>query len=312
MGSLFVGHCKDQDLIDHFYSFMKDCNLDTDYCLGLGMDGPNVNTSFERKLRKDLQANHGANLLDLWTCPLHITNNSFGEGGMNVLHKSDINVETFFNDIYFFFKLSSARREDYKEMESITEVTSKFMLKYCSTRWLYIGKVAVRVLEQFENLREYFLVSLPKTKGFNYQKGVGNTERYQRIKSVLENKLVPAALAFIVYITNLYSPFVLLLQKEEPLIHILLTQMKKLIYDLLVNFIDKSYLSKCMSKDGSEMTLESLRNIDLRTIDPKYKKAQVEVGSKAKTLLEVVNPLDRKRFMESIIDSFYSSCVTSS
>ena len=110
MGSLFVGHCKDQDLIDHFYAFMKDFELDTDYCLALGMDGPNVNKSFERKLRKDLQSNHKVTMLDLGTWPLHIVNNSYGVG-IKVLRQSGVNIETLFNDVYFF-KLSSARRED--------------------------------------------------------------------------------------------------------------------------------------------------------------------------------------------------------
>ena len=78
MGSLFVGQCKDDDLVDHFYAFTKDFSMETDYCLALGMDGLNVNKSFERKLWKDLKSNHEVSLLDLGTCPLHIVNNSYG------------------------------------------------------------------------------------------------------------------------------------------------------------------------------------------------------------------------------------------
>lgn len=304
LGSLFVGHCKDQDLVDHFYTFMTEFDLDTDYLLALGMDGPNVNKSFERKLRKDLKASHNVSFLDLGTCPLHITNNSFGEGMKIVRQHPDLNIETFFNDIYFFFKLSSARREDFKDIESITDVTAQFMLKYSSTRWLYIGKVCVRVLEQFANLKEYFLVSLPKTKDFNYKNGVGKTERYKRIKSMLENDLVPVLLAFVVFISNLYSPFVLLFQREEPLIHILHPQMKKLIYDLLVNFIDDQYLAKCMSKDGKEITLRALNSMDLSN-----KKSKIIMGSKAKDLSKALDPLQQKRFIDTIVEPYYTSCT---
>ena len=307
MGSLFVGHCKDQDLLDHFYAFMKDFELDTDYCLALGMDGPNVNKSFERKLRKDLKSNFNVSMLDLGTCPLHIVNNSYG-AGIEVLRQSGVNIETFFNDVYFFFKLSSARREDYKEMETITDVTAQFMMKYSSTRWLYIGKVAVRVLEQYENLKEYFLVTLPQTKGFNYKNGVGNTERYIRIKSALEADLTPVILAFVAYTTNLYSPFVLLLQREEPLIHILHTQMKKLMHDILTNVLEKSFLASCMS-NGKEITLDSLNKLDFSHLDKKHLKAQAVVGSKAKNLLDKLDSLTKKQFFENTIHPFYKSCI---
>ena len=42
-GSLFVGHCTADDLLDHFDHFMKDFGLDVEYLLNIGMDGPNVN-----------------------------------------------------------------------------------------------------------------------------------------------------------------------------------------------------------------------------------------------------------------------------
>ena len=97
---------------------------------------------------------------------------------MAMVRQCGVDIEGFFNDIYFFFKLSAARREDYKKGEEITDIISKYMMKYSSTRWLYIGKITVRVFEQFENLNEYFLVYLPKQSGFSGKNGVGSTERY--------------------------------------------------------------------------------------------------------------------------------------
>ena len=59
---------------------------------------------------------------------LHTTNNSFGEG-MKII-KQVIEVEQFLTDVHFFFKLSSARREDFREVESVTNVAAEFALKY--------------------------------------------------------------------------------------------------------------------------------------------------------------------------------------
>ena len=42
-GSLFVGKCDNVDLLDHFYMSMKSLKLNTNFLVGLGMDGPKVN-----------------------------------------------------------------------------------------------------------------------------------------------------------------------------------------------------------------------------------------------------------------------------
>ena len=42
-GSLFVGHCKSEQLVEHYEEFAKDMGWDSSYLLHLGMDGPNVN-----------------------------------------------------------------------------------------------------------------------------------------------------------------------------------------------------------------------------------------------------------------------------
>ena len=150
---------------------------------------------------------------------------------------------------------------------------------------------------------------LPKQSGFSGKNGVGSTERYQRIKSMLQNKLSPPLMTFIVYVTTIYTPFVLLFQREEPLIHILHTQMEKLIADLLRNFLTSSFLSTCMIKNGTEMTMESLRSLDLDKIDKSHVKGKIDMGSKAKSLLNAVDPLQKKKFIESTVIPFYKSCV---
>ena len=170
-GSLFVGHCKDVDLLDHFFQFMKDLELNTDYLIGIGMDGPSVNKSFERKLINKLEDEKGNSFLCIGSCVLHTVNNAFAAGMKEISEFLDI--EQFLSDLFFFFKYSSARREDYRAMEELTNVTGEYLLNYCSIRWLYIGKVVVRLLEQIDNVRQYFLTFLPQQRGFAWKSGVG-------------------------------------------------------------------------------------------------------------------------------------------
>ena len=50
-----------------------------------------------------------------------------------------------------------------------------------------IKKVVVRLLEQHQNLKEYFLTYLPTTAGFKYN--VEKTDRYKRICDHLQSEL---------------------------------------------------------------------------------------------------------------------------
>ena len=70
----------------------------------------------------------------------------------------------------------------------------KIQQKHCSTRWLSLKFVAVWLLEQWENLTEYFLKFLPKQKIF---KGtIKETSRYKRIIEVIQSDLAQHYLAF--------------------------------------------------------------------------------------------------------------------
>ena len=138
-GSLFVGHCKDVDLLDHFFKFMDNFKVNTDYLVIIGMDGPNVNKSFEQKLVEKLEKDKGNSFVSLALCALHTMNNGFGEGLKQL--KETLNIKQLLIYVYFFFKYSSARREDYKEMGNLTDVTAEYLLKYCLTRCCTLAKL---------------------------------------------------------------------------------------------------------------------------------------------------------------------------
>ena len=57
----------------------------------------------------------------------------------------------------FTLMQSAARRIEYSQSESITGISSKFMIRYVKTRWLSLEKVLIKVIEQWPNLKEYFL-----------------------------------------------------------------------------------------------------------------------------------------------------------
>ena len=296
VGSLFVGHCKAEDLRDHFHEFMKELKLDTDLLLGIGLDGPHVNLKFQRQLSEEMEKEKGNSFLPIGTCPLHTVNNAFGEGMKMV--KGYLDIEQFLVDLHSFFKLSAARREDYKALGQVTDVVARFMLRYCSTRWLYIGKTVLRVMEQIDNIKLYFLTELPKSAGFKGKKGVGASERYQRIKKILDSDLLLPCMSFVVYASLIFKPFVLMFQKEEPMIHMLYPQMQQLVQDLLVKFVNKKVMKNLT--DINELMQYNVNNTDDYSVQP-------DMGTKTMSLLTTIvkDKLVQKKFVEEVITSFY-------
>ena len=214
-GSLFLGHCSAADLINHFFHFIEDLELDVNNLLNIGMDGPSVN------------------------------------------------LDQFAIDLHFFFKLSSARREDFRKISSITDVTVHYLLKHCQTRWLSIERVLVRIIEQFENIREYFLVELPKQSGFKGKTGVGSTERYKRISTLLNNKVLFPCMTFVVFVSQDFRKFMLPLQTSAPMIqHVLHSMEMKLIQNMISKFLDPKYIKN--EEQTQFLSVKGIKKLDVK------------------------------------------------
>ena len=70
-GSVFIGHCSSEELLNHFFKFGKDMVWVNRLLLHIGMDGPNVNLKFQEDLRKHFEEAAGQKFLDIDT--LYIT-----------------------------------------------------------------------------------------------------------------------------------------------------------------------------------------------------------------------------------------------
>ena len=87
-------------------------------------------------------------------------------------------MDQFAVDIHFSFQLSAACRADYKSMAKIADV-AEYALKHSTTRWVSLRKVLVRLIEQYDNLKEYFLRFLPTSSSF--KASVEKSKLYERI-----------------------------------------------------------------------------------------------------------------------------------
>ena len=299
-GSLFVGHCFSKDLLDHFSKFGEEMQWEPDLLLQLGMDGPNVNLKFEKDLLDKIVEEYGVSFLTTGTCSLHKTHNGFRQG----ILEFGFDIETFVNDTNFFLKLSAARRQDYKLMEIFTEIESKYMLKHVSSRWLSIKRPLLRALEQWENQNEYFLKFLPKQS--NFDKNIKNSARYKRIVEFLKHPTSKASLCFLAFIAHEFEEYLIEMQANEPLIHVMYEKMSSLIYNLMKKFLTRSSITetvegKIRAKQGTNLiSVDLSKNLmDLDSID---------IGSRAKTLISNVSKENKKAFQKKCL-SFYLTTV---
>lgn len=300
-GTIMVDHCPAEKLLDHFLEFVDKVKLQLQLMLHLGMDGPNVNLKFEKLLNMSSEMkNLNTSILSIGTCPLHIVHNAFRAG----VNKLNFGIDSFAIDVNFFFKLSTARRADYREMVEFTEVISRFIQKHSSTRWVTLRKICVQILEQYENLRRYFLTFLPKTSTF--KSAVKETERYKRIKTVLEGETSIPYIAFIAFIANDFEIFLTMFQSMKPKIHIVFSEMTKLLRALMAKFVKSKLLFVNNNGVKEPRSINELLTINVNDQKNWKPLKLIDIGTKAKScFIESfeVSPVEKK-FRQNCLEAF--------
>ena len=183
-----------------------------------------------------IQSNIG--LIDIGSCPLHLIHNSF-KIGMDNTHWS---IEEFLNNLGFWFSRSPSRREDYLNVtKTLSNKVGKFIRRFIMTRWLDAGPIIERVIEQWLNLKEYFLQFIPINNKISI-----NNQHYIQIKLILQTKIIFIRLNFLVFLYhNIYKHILLWFQQTQPLIHLLHNECEQLIRRLFTCFIKFGVRALC-------------------------------------------------------------------
>ena len=93
-------------------------------------------------------------------------------------------------------------------MSESTDVTMHYVIKHWQIHWLSLDKVLGRIIKQYENLKGYFLKTLPMLPEFKGKSGVSQTERYQRIKNVMASKTALAYMSLIAHVCQGFKEFI--------------------------------------------------------------------------------------------------------
>ena len=90
-------------------------------------------------MQEDVKKQTGKKLLNVGSCGLHVTHNSF-RGGCSA---AEWDVETFLTSVRCLFKDSPAHREDHTSVTG----SNSFTLDFCRHRWLENVPVVERAVE---------------------------------------------------------------------------------------------------------------------------------------------------------------------
>ena len=146
--------------------------------------------------------------------------------------------------------------------------------KHVDTRWLSIKLGCVRVLEQWDNLCEYFVTFLPTQR--NFKREILPTMQCKRIKAALENTTTQGYISFCSYVAQDFENFLQTFQVNEPMIHMLYPEICKLLTNLMSKFVRKNILFQSAHENIC---------IDVLKVENHKSKKNVVIGVKARPFL---------------------------
>ena len=288
-GSQFMGHASADDMLKHFDLAVLQSNLDMKKMVHIGMDGPNVNWKFFQSVSEKLENDFDNNILNIGSCGLHTLNNSFKAGV--VASKWDINK--LLSSIYYLYKDSPARREDFSEICG----NDKMPLKFCNHRRLEKVPVAKRTIEIWPKLVKYV------EEVENKKKPKPTCNSYSILKQFTKDKLVIAKLEFFKLVAGVIQPFLTFYQTDKPVLPMMAKDVSSILKSLLRRFIKTEKLAEFD-------TFEKLSAVDISNKENLLHYKKIDIGMSADQALKDAETLSERQVMEFRMEAREFLCST--
>ncbi len=271
-----LGHAKGETVASAMLKALDSDGITLLNILTLGNDGPNVNKTVFRLINDQVIEVRKKPLVDIGSCSLHIVHNAFGVG--IAVYGSD--AQEFGMDMHSHFKASPARQEDLKDVQFLFDLEEHVFLRHVTSRWLTIGPVLERVIEQMLAI-VHIWDKYKKMKEEEKPKSL----YYKRIALKLEKKdVLLVRMHFLCEVAKLLNGFLKFFQGSEPLIHLLHDKMKETL-ELLER--------RCVKP--RHITAESLATIDTTKHEVQLPYEEMIIGEKTREALKKLSSSERKQ-----------------
>ena len=185
-------------------------------CIALGLDNTSVNVAEHKSLI--VEARKKTENTVLMGCPCHIAHNTAGKSSKAFCsHITEhFDIEELLVDIYFHFNYSSKRKSLLNEFCLFNDQGYCKIIKFHSVRWLGLTNCIERTLRLYASLKSYFLSQNPELKD-----GEKKLTRLNRLITSFRNEMQEVYLCFLHGALPLLINLNLLLQRSDPIIHLL-------------------------------------------------------------------------------------------
>ncbi|CAF1531235.1 unnamed protein product [Adineta ricciae] len=219
-------------------------------------------------------------LMSIGSCPLHVIHNSFRRGTTSTQWAIDESV----NEMWFRFSCSAAREDFVKVAHSIVDGYARFLHRFVCTRWIEIGMVLERVLEQWNIINEYFLIYLPQS-----DKTLARNDRFQRITTTLKDKSTLTRFHFILYLyRTIFKKALVWFQQERLLVHLVFGECCNVLRSVLLCFVKEELVA---NKQGTQLLSISYELQNSQRIDGK-----IDIGESTRNCLHDLSVSEKAVF----------------
>lgn len=274
--ALMFGHAFAEKVTQDLLNLLQNLKLPLTYLLSLSCDGPNANKSIKRKMQAAITDAGSKGLVDIGFCNIHVIHNAFRKG----LEKFGSEAEEFCIDLFYFFKLTACRREDFATVQQTLGLDGTHFMRHVQSRWLSLLPSVERVLSQMPAIRKYFLQDLAR-------ENLDGNARYTRICRHLKGERLEVQLAFLQNVKPLFDTFLGFFQSESPLIHTLWLSLMDMTKKIMKRFLKLELVDGKKAKD--------LVAIDLEKLDNHMREDQMEIGDATRIKLGKVKVASTKK-----------------
>ena len=212
------------------------------------MDGPSVNWRFHSDYCEEMKK-QGGDVLELGSCGLHIIHGAYRAG----IEATGWGTEEFLKGLYYIFKDSPARREDYTTLTGSTD----FPFKFCPTRWVENKQVAKRAFEILSPVNSYV-----KAVQSGKIKPKIKTKSFENVSGKIHDVITKPQLLYVMSLADIVEPFLVICQTDNPMLPFLATDLANMLKKL-ASRVDSS----SMALSGYEITKLNIKVADHTKVD---------------------------------------------
>lgn len=324
---VLTGNSTGQNIGNLLLETLKSRDIPIKNCVALSADNAYVMIGLKNGVAAVLKRQNEELLI--MGCSCHLIHLSAEKGAKSL----PVRVDEILIDVFYYLQRSGKRKEELKELQSLYAVDCHKILKHVCTRWLSLGRSLKRLIEQWIPLTSFFKNQI---KLSNRNARMGSTKRpsvpsdeapskkvkkdantvlhksdklsqsefatcsltrEERIFMFLSSDINKAYCLFLDFIIPTFEKTNLILQSEEPKVHVLNSLLLDMFRELVSKFVNPSVIKSC----------SSLININYVDKNNQKNDNDLVIGSAALKIVKMLKQEDKVNFY-SAIRKYYVTC----